>query len=444
MVFNSFGFIFLFFPPCFILLRRLPKALTPYALIACSLVFYGLNVRQSPWQWIPLLGLSGFGALGFRLVRKTRSKPLCAAFIALTALPLSAVKLSGLIAETPLPLPPGMSFYTFQIIALLAYARAGRKGTALDAAAGTLMFPRLISGPIADPEDLIRTVRAPKRSRTGVDAGLSGFILGLCAKVIIADRLSGVSGQLRAWGAEGVSVPMAWLGVACYALQLYFDFWGYSLMAQGVARMLGYRLPDNFNHPYCSLSMSRFWRRWHMTLGQWFRAYVYIPLGGSRNGAARTVLATLTVWLLTGIWHGAGWNYVCWGLVMFTALTGERFVYGHALERRPLIGHIYVPLLSALSWVFFLMPDIRAALSCFGRLIGLNGMVGDPDDWLKALGRCWPYLGLGIVFSTPLPGRLWRRIAGTGAGWVILFVLFWVCAYFLATGASDPFLYFSF
>ncbi|MBR0463818.1 MAG: MBOAT family protein [Clostridia bacterium] len=444
MVFNSFGFILVFFPLCFILIRRLPKTLMPYALILFSLAFYGLNVRQNPWQWIPLLGLTGLGALGFYCVRRTRSRALCALFVALTALPLSAVKLSGLFMKSPLPLPLGMSFYTFQLIALLIYARVGSRGTALDAAAGALMFPKLISGPIADPEDLIRTVRSPRRRRADIDTGLSRFILGLCAKVIIADHLSGVFGQIRTWGAEGVSVPMAWLGMICYALRLYFDFWGYSLMAQGVGAMLGYRLPDNFDHPYCSLSMTQFWRRWHMTLGKWFRNYVYIPMGGSRHGAARTLLATLTVWLLTGIWHGAGWNYVCWGLMMFILLTGERFVYGRVLERCPIAGHIYVPLLASLSWVFFSTPDIQAAVGYFQRLVGLNGMVGDAGDWVKALRWCWPYLSLGIVFSTPLPGRLWKKLSGTAAGWLILFDLFWVCMYFLATGANDPFLYFSF
>lgn len=445
MVFNSFNFIFLFFPLFFLSFRWLPRRWCPYALIGGSLVFYALGVNGAPLPLGLLAGLTAAGAAGCRALRaRRRDKRALALWVGVTAAPLAFFKLAGLFMADPPALPLGLSFYTFQLIAFLTYAYRGGEIAPLGVVAGTLMFPKLVSGPIAAPEAALEAALAPRRNRTRLDAGLERFILGLACKVIIADHLAGLLGQIRTWGPRAVSVPLAWMGVIGYALQLYFDFWGYSLMATGVARMLGMLLPDNFDHPYCAVSIHEFWRRWHITLGEWFKAHVYIPLGGSRNGTARMILASLAVWLLTGIWHGAGWNYLLWGLMMFVLIMGERLVYGRALDRVPALGHVYVPVLVALSWVFFITPDPAAAGAYFSRLFGGGGTPGDPLDWAAALRWCWPYLALGIAFSTPLPGRLWRRIAGRGAAWALLFALFWVCMYFLATAASDPFLYFSF
>lgn len=446
MAFNSYSFIFLFFPAFLILYRLLPARYCAPALCAGSLIFCAVGVWAEPWQLLPLVALTLFAALGCSLFRrrKMRRKWLLALFVAVTAAPLCCVKLSGLFGARTLPLPLGLSFYTFQLIAFLVYAWQGGETTALGVAAGTLMFPRLISGPLAEPDKLLASLAAPKRSRTRLDDGLESFILGLACKLVIADHLAGVLGQIRVRGVAAVSVPLAWLGLVAYALRLYFDFWGYSQMAVGLGKMLGVRLPANFDHPYCSTSVSEFWRRWHITLGRWFRTYVYIPLGGSRNGLGRMLLSTITVWLLTGIWHGAGWNYVLWGLMMCALILGERLLYGEALSRRPALGHVYLPLMIALSWVFFITPDPAAAGAYFFRLFGGGGRAGNPGDWLTVLGRCWPYLALGLVGSTPLPARLWKKVSGSGAAWVLLFGLFWLCMYFLATASSDPFLYFSF
>ena len=446
MVFNSFSFIFLFFPIFFLAYRWLPRRWCPYVMIAGSLAFYAIGVRSALWQLGLLAAITAVGAFGcwHLRARHRRSKPMLALWVALVAAPLAFVKLAGLVlAEAP-SLPLGLSFYTFQLIAFLVYAYKGSRLTPLGVAAGTLMFPKLISGPIGDPAETLTAVHAPKRNKTRLDAGLETFILGLACKVIVADHLAGVLGQIRTWGVQAVTVPLAWIGMLGYALQLYFDFWGYSLMAVGVARMLGMLLPDNFNHPYCAVSVAEFWRRWHITLGTWFKNYIYIPLGGSRNGLGRMVLSTLVVWLLTGIWHGAGWNYICWGLMMFVLIMGERLVYGKLLQKVPALGHIYLPLMIALSWVFFITSTPAGAGAYFARLVGAGGAAGDPQDWVKVLSWCWPYLAIGCVFSTPLPGRLWRKVSGTGTAWALLFCLFWVCMYFLATAASDPFLYFSF
>ena len=446
MAFNSYSFLFLFFPIFFILYRRLPLRWCLPLLCAGSLVFYAIGVWGRLWQLLLLLGMALFGFLGCLLFRREtlRRKWILALWLALTAAPLAYVKLAGLFLPRAPGLPLGLSFYTFQMIALLVFAWQGGFVSAGEYAAGVLMFPKLISGPLAEPEELLDELDDPRRSLGRLAEGLEDFILGLACKVVVADHLAGILGQIRVRGVGAVSVPLAWLGVIGYALQLYFDFWGYSRMAVGLGKLLGFRLPDNFNHPYCSTSVSEFWRRWHITLGRWFKTYVYIPLGGSRRGFGRMVLATLTVWLLTGVWHGAGWNYVLWGLMMFLLILLERLFFGKVLKALPLLGHLYLPLAIALSWVFFITPEPEAALAYFSRLFGGGAPASDPGDWLAVLRRCWPYLALAMTDSTPLPGMLWQRISGSRLAWLLLFLLFWVCVYFMATAAGDPFLYFSF
>ena len=446
MAFNSFSFIFIFFPVFLILYRQLPAKYCAAALCAGGLIFYALGVRSAPWQIVLLVVMTVFTLMGCRIfsIKRMRRKWLLALWTAVTAAPLACVKLSGLIPGKAFALPLGLSFYTLQMIAFLVYAWRGGETTPLGVAAGVLMFPKLISGPLADPGQILPETAGPRRNNTRLDAGLESFILGLACKVIIADRLAGILGQIHVRGVQNVSVPMAWLGVVGYALRLYFDFRGYSLMAVGVGKMLGLRLPKNFDHPYCSRSVAEFWRRWHITLGRWFREYVYIPLGGSRRGLGRMLLSTLTVWLLTGLWHGNGWNFVIWGMVMFTLIVCERLVYGRALEKIPVLGHLYLPPVIALSWVFFFTDGPADAAAYFLRLFGGGGTAVVGSDWIDALRSCWAYLTLGLVGSTPLPSKLWARISGCGIAWVLLFALFWVCVYFMATAASDPFLYFSF
>lgn len=446
MVFSSFSFIFLFLPVFLAIYRAIPRKLCPAIMAIGSLVFYAVGVREEPWQLALLLVMTIFGALGCLLFSRAalRKRGLLALWIAVIAAPLIYVKLAGLITDDAPGLPLGLSFYTFQLVALLTYAFKGGETSFMSVVTCTLMFPKLISGPLTEPDITLAQISSPRRSRARLDDGLERFILGLALKVVVADHLAGVLGQIRTWGVEAVSVPMAWLGVLCYTLQLYFDFWGYSSMAVGIGLMLGIELPKNFDDPYCASTVAAFWRRWHITLGVWFRDHIYIPMGGSRRGTARMVLSTLTVWLLTGLWHGAGWNYIAWGLMMFVLIMGERMLYGYWLEKHPFLGHIYVPLFIGLSWIFFMTPSLGDAGTYFYRLLGGGGFAGYSRDWQDALRWCWPFLAAGLALCTPFPQRLWRKISGTGFAWLLLFNLFWVCIYFLATAASNPFLYFSF
>ena len=228
MAFNSFGFLFLFFPIFFILYRLLPQRFCAAALCAGGLAFYALGVRGEAGQLLLLVVMTGFTVLGYSLFqrKRMRKKWLLALWLALTAAPLAAVKLSGLLPGRQLSLPLGLSFYTFQAVALLVYAWKGGADSPLGVASGMLMFPKLLSGPLAEPEELLSGAAAPKRNKTRLDAGLEEFILGLACKVIVADHLAGILGQIRVRGVEAVSVPLAWLGVLGYALRLYFDFWG--------------------------------------------------------------------------------------------------------------------------------------------------------------------------------------------------------------------------
>ena len=273
MAFNSYSFLFLFFPIFFLLYRKLPLRWCLPLLCAGSLVFYAIGVWGRLWQLLLLLGMALFGFLGCLLFRREtlRRKWILALWLCVTAAPLAYVKLAGLFLPRVPGLPLGLSFYTFQMIALLVFAWQGGFVSAGEYAAGVLMFPKLISGPLAEPEELLDELDDPRRSLGRLAEGLEDFILGLACKVVVADHLAGILGQIRVRGVGAVSVPLAWLGVIGYALQLYFDFWGYSRMAVGLGKLLGFRLPDNFNHPYCSTSVSEFWRRWHITLGRWFK-----------------------------------------------------------------------------------------------------------------------------------------------------------------------------
>ena len=446
MVFNSFSFLFIFFPIFFVLYLRVPVKNTGWLILIGSAVFYIVGAWKSPVQIAVLAGVAAVGVLGCALFRREgcRRKTLLALMIALAAAPLVYVKAAGLMSPDAPALPVGLSFYTFQTIALLVHAFQHQGADALSSANSILFFPKLLSGPIAGPAEILPGVMQKKPTRQMIDEGLQEFIIGLGYKVILADHLAGVLGLIFIRGVQGVSVPLAWLGALCYALQLYFDFCGYSRMAVGVARMLGIRLPQNFRHPYCSGSIREFWKRWHITLGWWFRTYVYIPLGGSRNGTPRLVFSTLVVWLLTGIWHGGGWNFVFWGLMMFALLMGEFFLWGDWIQKHPVAGHIYVPFLVMLSWIFFYTAGPAEAGHYFARLVGFTTLPYDPADWVEPFEQVRVYLALAILWATPLPEKAFHKVEGTLFGWILLGALFLISLFFMSTAASELFLYFSF
>ena len=308
------------------------------------------------------------------------------------------------------------------------------------------MFPKLVSGPIASYTELQPEFGARDVSlRQAVD-GLKLFVFGMALKVLLANQLGGLWRDVTTIGFESLSTPLAWMAAFAYSFQLYFDFWGYSLMAIGIGRMLGFHIPENFRCPYLALSMTEFWRRWHITLGTWFREYLYFPLGGSRCSRGRMIFNLLVVWLATGLWHGAHLNFLLWGLGLFAVLVVEKLWLKQYLDRWPILGHLYMIVLIPVSWAVFSVSDFGQLGAYFGRLFPLFSRTAAayPLDFLKYGKTYGVFLILGLLCSTSLPAYLYRRLKGTWVGAVILAVLFWLCLYCLSKGMNDPFMYFRF
>ena len=344
-------------------------------------------------------------------------------------------------------LPPGMSFYLFQIAAYLIAlynSRVEAETDLLNYTAQIVMFPKLLSGPLMEPRDLQSQSRTANLCRSGIHEGCQLLILGLGLKVLLANRLGGFWSSAEIFGYAYISVPMAWLALMSFAMQLYFDFYGYSLMARGLGKMLGYIIPRNFDTPYAAKTVSEFYRRWHMTLGAWFRENLYIPLGGNRKGNLRTILNLAVVWLFTGLWHGIGGNYLLWAGVLLVLIVNERLWLGKYLNRSRVLCHIYVVFVILLSWLPFAVGDWTDMITLGSKLLGLTGTVINPRDFI-IFGRGYELLWTaGLILATPLPQKIWQKISHTVWADILLSVLFWIVVYFLATSAQDPFLYFQY
>lgn len=443
MQFNSITFLFYFLPVFLLAYYMLPAGWRNVILVIGSLVFYFFACGQSLWQIGIMVGLTlvSFGV--GRILIKPRNRWLLALYLAISFGGLMFLKLYHGGAY----LPAGMSFYLFQIAAYLVDVKREKlapERNVLAYGAKTVMFPKLLSGPLIAPAVLNRQEAEwdhPSAQRT---RGLQELILGLGLKVLLADRLGGLWSQAAVIGYESISVPFAWMSLCAYAMRLYFDFWGYSLMAIGLGRMLGFDFPKNFDDPYASRSVSEFYRRWHITLGRWFREYVYIPLGGNRKGSLRTIVNLGVVWLFTGIWHGVGSNYLLWAGFLFLLIINEKIWLGKLLKKLPVVSHLYTVAAILISWIPFAIGDFQQMIVFAGRLIGqcghtLNGM--DFVIWGKSYAV---YLIAGLVLATPFPGNLWRKIRKKPVANVLLFCLFWVIVYCIATAEQSPFLYFSF
>ena len=346
-------------------------------------------------------------------------------------------------------LPLGLSFYIFKMISYqidLYRQTVPEKPGLKQAALYFTLFPQVESGPIMlYGEGGFGSGRVC--SLEGFEDGLKYFVSGLGMKVLLADKLAILWNDLQMIGFQSISTPLAWLGAAGYSLQLYFDFWGYSLMASGVMVMLGYPFIQNFNDPYAAKSISEFYRRWHMTLGKWFREYVYIPLGGSRCSRKRLILNLALVWLLTGIWHGNGVNYLIWGGAIGMIIILEKTVYGKYLQKIPVIGNIYVLVLIPLTWVIFAVTDLQQLDIYFGRLFPLLGGAGiavNEQDILKYLRDYSVYFIAGISLCIPAMLRFWKKHKNHPLVVFLLVLVFWMSVYMQSNSAGNPFMYLKF
>lgn len=349
-------------------------------------------------------------------------------------------------------LPIGISFYTFQAMSYTidVYRNDVRvQKNLIDFGMYITMFPQLIAGPIvryADVQDQLA-----ERSVTTADfsEGVMRFVVGLGKKVLLANQMGAVWSEIYALGGD-VSALMAWTGAIAYTFQIYFDFSGYSDMAIGLGRMFGFKFPENFRYPYQSVSITDFWRRWHITLSTWFKEYLYIPLGGNRRGLTRQALNLLIVWSLTGFWHGAGWNFVLWGLYYFVILFIEKLFLLKALDKLPkFFRHVYALLLIVIGWVIFASDDVSVLLPYLGSMFGANGAIGGMDVYTLLTKAA--LLVICCIASTELPKKLFLSAAGAmneKAAFTlksVLTIALLALSMILLIGDSyNPFLYFRF
>ena len=461
MVFSSIPFLYYFLPVVLGGYFLVPQRLRNGWLLGCSLVFYG-------WGEPRLLGLMVFTILLFygcglamNRAQSKRGKKLWLTVCVVISLGLLGVfkyadffiesfnALTGLsVPLLRLALPVGISFYTFQCLSYtidLYRGNAQVQKNIVNFGAYVAMFPQLIAGPIVRYVDVERQLRQRQHSWEEARLGLRRVLVGLGKKVILADNFALLCKLYRESGEK--TVVFSWMYAIAFTLNIYFDFSGYSDMAIGLGRILGFRFPENFRYPYMSKSITEFWRRWHMTLGGWFRDYVYIPMGGNRVSRGRWIGNILTVWMLTGLWHGAAWNFVLWGLLFAALLLAEKAV--PALGRLPgALRHGYVMLAVVLSFVLFNAGSLAQAAGDFRCLFGLGGLPLFGKETGYHLASYAPLFALGILGSTPLPSCLGERLEKTRLGGLLeaglMTGLLLVCTGYLVDGSFSPFLYFRF
>lgn len=472
MVFSTILFLFRFLPITLALYYLAPPKLKNTVLFLCSLVFYcwgevrffpvmlslillnytcGLAIQhfdQKPGLRRLFLAAALTGSLGMLFYFKYANFVLESlnALLGTAFVPIQGIQV----------LPLGISFYTFQTLSysIDVYRRdVPAERSIIDFGAYVVMFPQLIAGPIVKYRDVSEQLHVYKgRCRASqIEEGMTLFTFGLAKKVLLADAVGALwtdiigiadSPSTTFVGLANASTPLVWLGILAYSLQLYFDFSGYSMMGIGMGKMLGFDFPQNFNYPYISASITEFWRRWHMTLSGWFREYVYIPLGGNRKGLKRQILNLFIVELLTGIWHGANWNFICWGLYYFVLLAAEKLFLLPHLKRGRIWPHLYTLFFVVVGWAMFVGNDPGVEFGLlFRRLFIPTGGVS-PLYFLRNYGVL---LAVSVVCCTPLIEKLWdllRRRTLTRVGTVLL--LLTVSTAYVVGSTNSPFLYFNF
>ena len=460
MSFSDLRFIF-YILPAFVLLHTLvPSRARNALLFAGSLGIYFAGAGASAVA--VLLGVTALAYLFARWMSQETDAAMRRAFLGLALFfdfgvlfffkyftPLIAMLepvLPDYWAGFSIALPLGVSFFVFQTAAYLIDVCRGTLEAETDFfafAAFVTAFPQLTAGPILRYGDLREALHERKPGRVDVEQGFQLFVIGLAYKVLLADQFAYLWVVLERIGFDYISTPLAWLGAAGYSLQLYFDFHGYSLMATGLGRMLALPVARNFDEPYLSRSVSEFYRRWHVTLGAWFRDYLYIPLGGSRHGTARTLLALAVVWVLTGLWHGATPNYPLWGCVLFLFIALEKLFLRRTFGKLRVLPHLYLLIVIMQTWVIFRIESLRDIAAYFRRLYPFfgNAEAINPNDFYKYFSSYWWLFAVGILLCLPWPRRYYERFRGNALVWIPLFAVFWVSVYFLATGSGNAFLY---
>lgn len=467
MLFSSLEFLYLFMPITLIAYFISPFKAKNGVLLAASLVFYGIaQPKHLPLLLSVSLADYAFGLVIYRRVladKKKQADILTATAVVLNVLVLVAFKyldfFLALLGFTPLgtELPSGISFYTFQAMSYVCDVRRRASRAQRNPflfVTYVSLFPQLVAGPIVRYSEIDGSLEARRHSWAACSDGVRLFCIGLSKKILLANGAGECWHRIARYSsAGGGTVLGAWLGIIFFAFQLYFDFSGYSDMARGLGKIFGFEFPENFKYPYISQSITEFWRRWHITLSSWFREYVYIPLGGNRRGRCRTYFNLLVTWLLTGLWHGAGLNFLLWGLYFFILLVLEKaFLLGLLKKLPSVIRHLYALFFILVGWLIFESGGTLGGDEgwvYFGQLFG----VGCPlygRDILFELYRNLPYLCIMAIGVTPLPRNIFNSFKNKKATAAKIFsnvaavLSLVICTCYLADGGYNPFLYFRF
>lgn len=452
MVFSSLIFIIFFLPIFLIIYYLVPNKIKNIILLIFSLIFYAWG---EPLYILLLLFIAFINYISGLLIDKTKIKIrktlilILNIFINLAFLfyfKYIDFVLANLGLKTiGVVLPLGISFYIFQTMSYTIDLYRGEVGvqknyfTLLTYVA---MFPQLIAGPIVRYSDVEIELRERKITKHDVYDGFVTFLTGLFAKVLIANNV-GYLFSLITEDISSISALTAWLGIGAYTLQIYFDFLGYSVMAMGLGKMLGFKYPANFNYPYIAESITDFWRRWHITLSTWFRDYVYIPLGGNRCSKSKNIRNILIVWLLTGIWHGASWNFIIWGLYFGVILIIEKVFLLKKLEKAPkTLRHIYALFLIMIGWLIFSIEDLETMNIYFKKMF-MNGKIID-NEFIFYLKNYFVYILFGIIFSMPILRKIKMSETIKVVGTILYIILFIITLAFIISDSYNPFLYFRF
>jgi len=459
MVFSSIMFLFRFLPVTFLIYYIVPRKFKNLVLMVASMIFYAWGeVKYLP---IMIASILVDYSCGQGIKRWGQNPKLRKMFLIFSMVFNLGMLLFfkytnffldniGGIFGTELPrlgltLPLGISFYTFQTMSYTIDVYRGKvepEDNIIDFGAFVVLFPQLIAGPIVKYSDVAKELKERVITLDQINLGVRLFIMGVGSKVLIANNVGALWTEVEGMAVADISSPLAWLGALAFSLQIYFDFSGYSLMAIGLGHMLGFKFPQNFNYPYMSSSITEFWRRWHMTLGSWFREYLYFPLGGSRAGRAKTYRNLFIVWAATGFWHGASWNFVLWGLFFFVLLVIEKAWLLPRMEKHKGISRAVVLFLLLLSWMLFAITDMNRLGEYFIRMFSFTG----GTDWLYYLRNYGVSLLLGCVLSAPVLKKFYDKWLCRHP-WmeaVLLFGIMAVSTAYLVDATYNPFLYFRF
>ena len=458
MVFSSILFIFRFLPIAMILYFLTPNKYKNLTLLLISLTFYSWGEPKYFLIMVASIFVDYFVSRGIEKSRNNKK-------VSIALLSISIVFNLGMLfffkyfnfflenvnnilelslKYVKITLPLGISFYTFQTMSYTIDVFLGKvkaEKNIINFGAFVCLFPQLIAGPIVKYTDINVELKHRKIDMKQIQDGIELFILGLGSKVLIANNIGAFWSEIEGKGFAGVGTVIAWISVLAFAFQIYFDFSGYSLMAIGLGKILGFNFPRNFNYPYISKSITEFWRRWHITLGSWFKEYVYIPLGGNRVGRLRLYINLFIVWFLTGFWHGASYNFILWGLYFFILISIEKAVLLKFLEKHKIISHIYSIFFILLGWAIFAVVDLGQLKILLKEMFS----VSKNNQWIYYLRNYGITFIIATVLSTPIVKNIYNKVIKSDIlNTFILMIIFLLCIAYLVDATYNPFLYFRF